>query len=88
MSRIRNELWVGFSIFFLIFLDFEVWVKKFKVFDLRFGFLIKNCIYRATWDLKKSRTWTNFGISARFLDSGPIQLTVYTVFDEESESEV
>ena len=30
---------------FLIFLDFEVWVKKIKVFDLRFGFLVKNCIY-------------------------------------------
>ena len=24
---------------------FEVWVEKFKVFDLRFGFLVKNCIY-------------------------------------------
>ena len=32
-------------LFFLIFLDFEVWVKKIKVFDLRFGFLVKNCIY-------------------------------------------
>ena len=29
----------------MIFLDFEVWVKDFKVFDLRFGFLVKNCIY-------------------------------------------
>ena len=24
--------------------DFEVWVKDSKVFDLRFGFLIKNCV--------------------------------------------
>ena len=28
----------------MVFLDFEVWVKDFKVFDLRFGFLVKNCI--------------------------------------------
>ena len=30
---------------FLFFLDFEVWVKDFKVFDLRFKFLVKSCIY-------------------------------------------
>ena len=30
--------------FFLNFLDFEVWVKESKVFDLRFGFLVKNCV--------------------------------------------
>ena len=30
--------------FLVVFLDFEVWVKDFKVFDLRFGFLIKNCV--------------------------------------------
>ena len=29
---------------FLVFFDFEVWVKDFKVFDLRFGFLVKNSI--------------------------------------------
>jgi len=28
---------------FLIFRDFEIWVKGSKVFDLRFGFLVKNC---------------------------------------------
>ena len=31
--------------FFKVFLDFEVWVKDFKVFDLRFGFPVKNYIY-------------------------------------------
>ena len=30
--------------FFMVFLDFEVWVKDLKVFDLRFGFLLKHCI--------------------------------------------
>ena len=29
----------------MVFLDFEVWVKDFKIFNLRFGFLVKNCIY-------------------------------------------
>ena len=29
----------------MVFLDFEVWVKDFEVFDLRFGFLVQNCIY-------------------------------------------
>ena len=28
----------------VVFPDFEVWVKDFKVFDLRFGFLVKNCV--------------------------------------------
>ena len=27
------------------FFDFEVWVKDSKVFDVRFGFLVKNCVY-------------------------------------------
>ena len=30
---------------FPVFPDFEDWVKEFKVFDLRFGFLVKNCVY-------------------------------------------
>ena len=30
---------------FQVFLDFEVWVKDFQVFDLRFGLVVKNCIY-------------------------------------------
>ena len=34
----------GFFELFVSFLDFEVWVKDFKVFDLRFGFLVKNCV--------------------------------------------
>ena len=28
----------------MIFLNFEVWVKDFKFFDLRFGFLVQNCV--------------------------------------------
>ena len=28
----------------LVFLDSKVWVKNFKLFDFRFGFLIKNCV--------------------------------------------
>ena len=29
----------------MVFVDFEVWVKDFKVCDLRFGFLAKSCIF-------------------------------------------
>ena len=28
----------------MVFLDFEVWVEDFKIFDLRFGFLVKSCV--------------------------------------------
>ena len=28
----------------MIFLGFEVWVKDFKIFALRFGFLVKKCM--------------------------------------------
>ncbi len=31
--------------FDVFFLNFDVWVKDFKVFDVRFAFLVKNCIY-------------------------------------------
>ena len=46
---LRSQLWnlgpkVRISKFPVVFLDFEVWVKDFKVFELRFGF-VKNCIY-------------------------------------------
>ena len=34
-----------FQRFFLNILDFEVWVKDSKIFDLRFGFLVKKCMY-------------------------------------------
>ena len=40
--------------FWVVFLDFEVWVKDFKVFDLRFGFLVKNCIYFHPRNLTKT----------------------------------
>ena len=32
----------------MVFLDFGVWAKDFKVFDLRFAFLVKNCVYVQT----------------------------------------
>ena len=28
-----------------VFLKFEIWVKDFKVFDLRLRFMVNNCIY-------------------------------------------
>ena len=40
----RKQEEIRISRFSLVFLDFEVWVKDFQVFDLRFGFLIENCV--------------------------------------------
>ena len=88
----------------LVFLNFLLWVKELVNSDCRFGFLVKNCIYSQLdmsripkfgqkMHLKQICfffiIWLIFlYFLTKFWDSRHVQLAKYTVFDEESESEV
>ena len=60
--------------FLVVFLDFGLWVKDFKVFDLRFGFLVKNCVDLSPGTQKKQggANFNNSGVGY-LLDLGVTQ---------------
>ena len=67
------------------------------MFDLKFGFLVKNCVYRQLgmsriikFDEKHQNTEENgfYCVFIKFDDSRHARLSIYAVFHEESDFEV